>query len=108
MRLQPDEQGGGFAEFRATFGGLFLAAHVVALYFTAKWIIGGESVIGVFAAGAGAVLCAAWVGTAFGRTYSLLRDNTRTQFNMISVCVELLVGAMIGAPWALWNFSAPS
>ncbi|MBS0384976.1 MAG: hypothetical protein JSS00_06470, partial [Proteobacteria bacterium] len=27
VRLQPDERGGGFAEFRATYGGLFFGLH---------------------------------------------------------------------------------
>ena len=34
VRLKPDEQGGGFAEFRATYGGVFLGLHLVALVFT--------------------------------------------------------------------------
>jgi hypothetical protein len=107
VRLQADEQGGGFAEFRATFGGLFLASHAAALFFSVKWIANGEPVVGVFAAGAAAVLAAAWIGTGFGRFYSMLRDNTRTPFNIMSAWIELLVGAMIGAPWALWGFTLP-
>lgn len=108
VRLKPDDQGGGFAEFRATYGGLFLAAHLVTLYFTAKYFMGGESVIGVFAAGAAAPLSAAWIGAAAGRVLSMLRDNTRTRFNLTSAGVEFLVGILIGAPWALWNFQIPS
>ena len=107
VRLKPDEQGGGFAEFRATFGGLFLAAHGVALFFSLNWIFGGAPVIGLFAAGAASVLCAAWAGTAGGRALSMLRDKTWTQFNLISVGVELFVAALIGAPWAFWSVSSP-
>ena len=36
VRLKPDEQGGGEAEFRATYGGVFLFTHAVALFFTAR------------------------------------------------------------------------
>src|SRR5262245_60074310 len=76
VRLQPDEQGGGFAEFRATYGGLFLASHAAALYFTLKWIIGGEQVVGIFAAGAAAALGGAWGGAALGRVLAMLGDRS--------------------------------
>jgi hypothetical protein len=39
VRLRPDEQGGGFAEFRATYGGVFLGLHAVALFFAVMWIV---------------------------------------------------------------------
>ncbi len=107
VRLKPDEQGGGFAEFRATYGGLFAFAHAVALFFALNWIFEGEFTIGVYAAGACAVLCAAWVGTALGRAFSMLADKTATRFNMISAVVEALVGVLIGAPWLVWNFRPP-
>lgn len=107
VRLKPDEQGGGFAEFRATYGGLFAFTHVVGLYFSLQWIFEGEFVIGVYAAGAAAVLCAAWVGTAIGRVWSMLADNTRTRFNAISAGVEALTGLLIGLPWLVWNFRPP-
>ena len=108
VRLKPDEQGGGLAEFRAAFGGLLLAAHAAALFFTVKWIINAESVVGIFAAGAAAALSAAWIGAAAGRVLSMLRDNTRTRINLTRAAVELVLGVLIGAPWALWNFQIPS
>lgn len=107
VRLKADEQGGGFAEFRATYGGLFAFAHVVALYFSLQWIIEGEFMMGVYAAGAAAVLCAAWIGTAIGRAYSMLSDNTRTRFNVMSTIVEGAIGLCIGLPWVVWNFRPP-
>ena len=39
VRLKPDEQGGGFAEFRATYGGVFLGCCTRRrLFFTVEWI----------------------------------------------------------------------
>ena len=107
VRLKGDEQGGGFAEFRATYGGLFFFSHAAALYFTIKYILGGESVIGIFAAGAAAALAAAWIGTAGGRGFSMLADKTRTRFNLFSAAIEAATGLMIAAPWLTWNFQPP-
>lgn len=102
VRLKPDEQGGGFAEFRATYGGLFAAMHAGALFFTLKWIMGGEYVLGVAAAGASAVIAAGWGGTAIGRALSMWRDNSRTRFNQLSTMVEAAMALAIGGPWLLW------
>jgi hypothetical protein len=55
VRLREDEQGGGFAEFRATYGGVFLGLHGVTLLMTLKYMLGGEYVLGVAAAGAAVV-----------------------------------------------------
>ena len=107
VRLKEDEQGGGFAEFRATYGGLFLLAHLAALFFSLNWIAEGETAIGMYAAGASAVLCAAWIGAAGGRLWSCASDATLTRFNLISAAVEVIVGVLIGAPWLFWNFRAP-
>lgn len=106
VRLKPDEQGGGFAEFRATYGGLFLASHAAALYFTMKWIFGGEAVIGVFAAGAAAALAGAWGGSAVGRVFALASDRSlATKFNRISVIGEAAIALLIAAPWLVWGLS---
>ena len=103
VRLRPDEQGGGFAEFRATYGGLFFFAHATALYFTLQWLFNGEFTLGVYAAGGAAVLCAAWVGTAAARTFSMWRDKTDTKFNRLSALIEFATGLCIGLPWLLWD-----
>jgi len=102
VRLAPDEQGGGFAEFRATYGGLFLGAHGVALALTLRWLTSEQYLIGVAASGAAAVLAAGWGATAFGRLLSMWRDRADTRFNRLSVAFEMLVAAAIGAPWAVW------
>lgn len=105
VRLREDDQGGGFAEFRATYGGMFLGLHLIALAMTAKYLLGGEYVIGVAASGAAAVLSAGWAGTAFGRVIAMWRDKADTTFNRISVAFELAIAAALAGPWAVWYFS---
>jgi hypothetical protein len=106
VRLKPDEQGGGFAEFRATYGGVFFALHAVALWFVFNWIGGGEYVIGALAAGASAAVAAGWGGAAGGRVLAMLADGARTPFNVQSAIVEALMALVIGAPWFLWMIGA--
>jgi hypothetical protein len=101
-RVKADEQGGGFAEFRATYGGLFFFSHAIALLLTLLYIAGGEFVIGVAATGAAAVLAAAWGGACLGRLFSIWRDNTRTKFNLASAAVEAGVALALGSPWVVW------
>jgi hypothetical protein len=101
-RVKADEQGGGEAEFRATYGGVFAFTHAVALLMTLKWIGGGEFVLGVAAAGASAVLSAGWAGSAFGRFLAIWRDGVRTKFNLYCAYAEVGLAICIGAPWAVW------
>jgi hypothetical protein len=105
VRLQADEQGGGFAEFRATYGGVFLGLHLVGLAFALYYLRTGHPVMGVAAIGAVAVLSAGWGGAAFGRLIAIWRDGADTQFNRFSVGFEVLMAAAIGAPWAVWILS---
>ena len=102
VRLAPDAQGGGQAEFRAVYGGVMLGIHVVALLLALRYLLSGEHVVGVAATGALAVLTAGWGGAAFGRALAIWRDGADTTFNRISVVVEAGVALAIGAPWALW------
>lgn len=103
VRLEPDQQGGGFAEFRATYGGVFLGLHGAALYFALSWIVFGGALIGVLATGACAVIAAAWGGAALGRTVSMLRDGAYTRFNLLSAFVEAVIAVIIAAPWLVWG-----
>ena len=103
VRLQPDGQGGGFAEFRATYGGMILGLHAAALFFAVSWIIFGGALIGVLATGACAVIAAGWGGTAFGRALSMWRDHTYTHFNLLSALVQVVVAVIIAAPWFVWS-----
>jgi hypothetical protein len=102
VRLRPDEQGGGFAEFRAVYGGVFLGLHAVTLIFVLGWVLSGEIVVGTTAIGATAVVSASWFGAAFGRLLSMLRDDTRTKFNRLSVAIEVAMFVFVSLPWLLW------
>jgi hypothetical protein len=107
VRLKEDEQGGGFAEFRGTYGGVFLGLHTAGLALTLQYLRSGHEVIGVAATGAVAVLAFGWAGAAFGRLVSIWRDEgAATPFNRLSVGVETALALAIGAPWALWLFGA--
>ncbi|MBL8531005.1 MAG: hypothetical protein JNK94_04655 [Hyphomonadaceae bacterium] len=102
VRLAADGQGGGQAEFRATYGGLFFALHAAALVLTLSYLAGGQHVVGLSAAGAAFVIGAGWGGAAFGRLIALWRDGADTPFNRLSVGVETLMAAATVAPWAVW------
>jgi hypothetical protein len=106
VRLQPDQQGGGFAEFRATYGGVFFGLHAAALAFSAAWVWNGALPIGLCALGASTALAAGWFGAAFGRALAMWRDRAMTPFNVKSALVEALACALIAAPWATWGLSA--
>jgi hypothetical protein len=109
VRLKADDERlGGFAEFRATYGGLFAASHGLAFLLSAHWVLSGAFVTGAYAAGAALVLGAAWVGTGAGRALSMARDNTATSFNKLSLAVEVATGLLIASPWIFWTFLAPA
>ncbi len=103
VRLKEDEQGGGIAEFRATYGGVFFGVHAAALVLVLYYLRSGAELPGVAAIGAVFALAAGWAGAAFGRLISIWRDpGANTAFNRLSVAVETAVALAIGAPWALW------
>jgi hypothetical protein len=92
VRLQPAEgTAGGFAEFRATYGGLFAFSHLGAL-------------LGVLATGPSfsAIFCfplaAGWVGAGVGRLMSIAFDGTGTKFNTASVIFEFAMGIALFLP----------
>ena len=100
VRLQPTENApGGFAEFRATYGGLLLFAHLaVLLAIVMREQAGMASIIGAsFAVGAG------WLGAALGRALAMLADHgahqTRTGYNAFSTVFELALALALLAPW---------
>ena len=105
VRLKADEQGGGSAEFRATYGGVFLATHLVALIMTLLYVSAGEFVVGVAATGAAAALGAGWAGASGGRVLAMLLDGTDTRFNRLSAVVEAALALAIAAPWIGWFFA---
>lgn len=100
VRLRPaEDKPGGWAEFRATYGGGFLLLHgAVLLAIVMREQAGMASVVAAgFAAGA------AWLGMAIGRGVSIVLDHarhaTRTGYNAFSVAFELAVGLALMAPW---------
>lgn len=100
VRLRPmEDKPGGWAEFRATYGGGLLLLHgAVLLAVLMREQAGMASVVATgFAAGA------AWLGMGIGRAVSIVLDHarhgTRTGYNAFSVVFELVVGLALMAPW---------
>ena len=102
VRLKEDGPG-GFSEFRATFGGLFLASQAVGIAFMVAVALEIESLSGVptlwTALGASAVCAAMWIGTGLARILSIALDGTGTAYHRIAVGVELVLGSVILLPW---------
>jgi len=76
----------GISEFRATYGGVWLAMGIIAL-------IANEPLVY-------AVVGLAWLGAALGRVVSILVDRASSRQNWLAVMVEL-IGALLllaGAP----------
>ena len=103
VRLKADGEG-GFAEFRATYGGVLLGLHGAALVLSLHWILFGYTTIGLYAAGAAGVLAAGWAGAAGGRLLSMVLDRTRTRLNVTSAIVEAVMALLIASPWLAWRF----
>jgi len=103
-RLQetPDKPG-GFAEFRGTYGGLFLATHGFALVFMIAVAREIEALAGVpsylVALGAAGACGLIWWGTALGRVAAIALDGAGTRYNQLSAGFEIVLGALILAPW---------
>ena len=94
VRLQADpERPGGYSEFRATFGGVFLGLHLAALAFILMPQKGGAVAAGVLAAG--------WIGAAIGRLAALFLDAEKvrnTSVNWKLVPFEMIMALAIAAP----------
>jgi len=95
VRLAPGpDKPGGYAEFRASFGGLFLFLHAAPIiaFFAGNGFMGSA-----FAA------ALAWIGMALGRVVSMLLDHkamgTRTGYNVFGTGFELVLGLMLLAPF---------
>ncbi|HAQ34368.1 MAG: hypothetical protein CMF74_09350 [Maricaulis sp.] len=92
-RLKADPaRPGGYAEFRATLGGMMLMLHIAYI---------AAAVTGFGAVGAAAVLSAGWGGAALGRIVSVLLDadkGVRVRHTYISIGIEVTVAAIFAAP----------
>lgn len=99
VRLMPDPRWkGGWAEFRASYGGALVLLHGAVLL----------TIVMSFQAGAGAVMGASfaascyWLGMALGRIVSMIAEpekETRTSYNAIGVGFELVMAGALGAPF---------
>jgi len=92
LRLQPvPGRPGGYAEFRATFGGVFFMIHLTA-FITVLHI---RPTISIFAV---LPISMAWFGAAFARMASMLLDkeqNGEGGINRYWVILELIIGLLI-------------
>ena len=95
VRLKADPaKGGGYSEFSATYGGLLLMVHGVAL------------VIVLMTPAAGSVLvvmpiAAGWLGAAIGRIVALIFDRAKLgdpKIIPIWMATEIALGLAIAAP----------
>ena len=92
VRMQADPaKPEGYAEFRATFGGVFFFLHLAFLIAASV----GQGVVG-----AAAVLSFGWGGAAVGRILSLMLDGpqVRTRHNFVSIGIELTAAAAFALP----------
>ena len=92
LRLQPAPgKPGGFAEFRATFGGVFFMIHLTAFVL----VLHLGQPISTFAV---LPIAMGWYGAALGRSASMLFDmeqNGEGGINRYWVGLELIVGTLI-------------
>lgn len=100
VRLMPDPRWpGGWAEFRASYGGAFLLAHGSVLLTIAMMAQAGRNSV----VAAGFAVGALWLGMAIGRAVSMLADHgahaTRTPYNLFSTGFEIAMGLALWAPW---------
>jgi len=82
---------GGYAEFRATFGGVFFMIHITAFVM----VLHLPPVAGMFAI---LPIAMAWFGAAFARAASMMLDkaqNGEGGINRYWVLLELFVGTLI-------------
>ncbi|MEZ5997905.1 MAG: hypothetical protein R3B98_04365 [Hyphomonas sp.] len=99
VRLMEDSdplKPGGFSEFRATFGGLFLFSHTMALVIVLN-------MPPVFSTMAVLPLAAGWIGAALGRGLSLVLDRNRNRepgLIPVWIAMEFIIGLAIAAPLA--------
>lgn len=91
---------GGYAEFRATYGGLFLFAHLTAAVMLLTFSqVNASPLLGLMAV---LPLAAGWIGAALGRTVSIVLDRERNRLaamNPTWIAFELVFGLAIAAPF---------
>lgn len=82
--IQPDGER-GVSEIRATYGGLFLALGLFAIVVQNSEVF---RAVGI-----------AWIGAASARSYSYVRDNSRSGANLGAIAMEAAIGLSMLIPW---------
>ncbi|MAN67192.1 DUF4345 family protein [Hyphomonas sp.] len=95
---------GGYSEFRATYGGLFLFSHLM----TAVLILNlGSAEPDILTTLVVLPLAAGWIGAGIGRLMSLVFDRTKNrEAGLIPVWIpmEIILGLAIAAPFLQFLF----
>ncbi len=91
---------GGYSEFRATYGGLFLFAHLPSAAMLITFSRGdAQPILGLIAV---LPLAAGWIGAGVGRTLSVIVDrdkNRQLAMNPTWIAFEIIFGLAIAAPF---------
>lgn len=95
VRLKADPaKPGGYSEFRATYGGLFLMVHLTAFVI----VLHAPPVLATMAV---LPVAAGWLGAAMGRIVSMALDRTKggdAKIIPIWMATEIALGLAIAAP----------
>lgn len=95
VRLKPDpEKPGGYSEFRATYGGLFLMVHLAAFVI----VLHAPPPMALMAV---LPIAAGWLGAAMGRVVSMVLDRAKggdAKIIPIWMGTEIALGLAIAAP----------
>ncbi len=99
VRLGPDPRWkGGWAEFRASYGGALALLHGAVLLTLAMSAQAGTAAV----MGASFAAALYWFGMAIGRAASMVLDSkeeTRTSYNAAAVGFELIMGVALASPF---------
>ena len=90
---------GGFSEFRATFGGLFLFSHLMTVVMLVTMWRADQAILTTLLV---LPLAAGWIGAGFGRLVSLILDKKKNREpGLIPVWIpmEFILGLAIAAPF---------
>ena len=99
VRLAPDPRlKGGWAEFRASYGGAILLPHMAVLLTMAMSFQAGTGAV----IGASFIAATYWLGMAIGRIISMIVDQaeqTLTRYNAMGVGFELVMAVALAMPF---------
>ena len=99
VRLAPDPRfKGGWAEFRASYGGAILLPHAAVLLTMAMSFQAGTGAV----IGASFIAATYWLGMAIGRVISMvfdLEEDTVTRYNALGVGFEVVMGFALALPF---------